>query len=417
MTTYHTDLQACRRLMRGGSKSFFAASLVLPPRVRAPATALYAFCRVADDAIDLSEQPAQALDGLRQRLDAVYAGTPQAIVADRALARVVERFAIPRSLPDALLEGFAWDAEGRRYESLEAVHDYAARVAGAVGAMMALVMETREPRALARACELGVAMQLTNIARDVGEDARKGRLQQRQQRRIAHLHAAAARHVGRVRHQCRHRAPAVVGVVRHRQHRVDGTRLEQALGQAGRDAAPLRTGAGCGEARAQHAAQRAEVQLAGPARVARPPVHTRFEARVVGGDELAGTAAAVRVAAARDAAIGAQRSVRRGGGDQGRQGVTSHRACLHARPCRAPPSRGPCGSSAAATSRRRARRRRPSQPRRRSAAGAIPCGASPTASHRLRLRAAALALAEALEQVEHAQRALVEGAARQDAGG
>jgi len=172
----HDDLPACRALMRGGSKSFFAASLVLPPRVRAPATALYAFCRVADDAIDLSDEPARALAGLQQRLDAIYAGAPQALAADRALATVVERFQIPRPLLDALLEGFAWDAQGRAYETIEAVHDYAARVAGTVGAMMALVMETREPRALARACELGVAMQLTNIARDVGEDARKGRL-------------------------------------------------------------------------------------------------------------------------------------------------------------------------------------------------------------------------------------------------
>jgi phytoene synthase len=166
------DLQACRTLMRGGSKSFFVASLALPQRVRAPATALYAFCRVADDAIDTSAEPARALDQLRGRLDAIYAGRPGAEVADRALARVVDDKRLPRALLDALLEGFAWDAEGRRYETLEALHGYGARVAGTVGAMM----ETRDACALARACELGVAMQLTNIARDVGEDARNGRL-------------------------------------------------------------------------------------------------------------------------------------------------------------------------------------------------------------------------------------------------
>jgi 15-cis-phytoene synthase len=172
----HADLDACRELMRGGSKSFFMASLVLPKRVRAPATALYAFCRVADDAIDNSSEPARALVGLRSRLDAIYAGAPGPAVADRALAQVVSDKELPRTLLDALLEGFAWDAEGRRYETLEDLHAYAARVAGTVGAMMALVMETRDPSALARACELGVAMQLTNIARDVGEDARNGRL-------------------------------------------------------------------------------------------------------------------------------------------------------------------------------------------------------------------------------------------------
>ncbi len=170
------EQEACRDMMRGGSKSFFLASMALPSRVRAPATALYAFCRVADDAIDTSAEPARALLQLRARLDAIYLGTPGADVADRALAQVVEAKRLPRSLLDALLEGFAWDAEGRRYETLEDLHAYAARVAGTVGAMMALVMETRDPRALARACELGVAMQLTNIARDVGEDARNKRL-------------------------------------------------------------------------------------------------------------------------------------------------------------------------------------------------------------------------------------------------
>ena len=170
------DLQACRKLMRGGSKSFFAASLLLPARVCAPASALYAFCRLADDAIDLGQDPAAEMAGLRRRLDAIYQGRPEAIDADRALAHVVHRFGIPRLLLDALLEGFLWDATGRHYETLEDVMDYGARVAGTVGAMMALVMGASSPRALARACELGVAMQLTNIARDVGEDARNGRL-------------------------------------------------------------------------------------------------------------------------------------------------------------------------------------------------------------------------------------------------
>lgn len=171
------DLQACVALMRTGSKTFFAASRLLPQRVRASSIALYAFCRVADDMVDggaYSLSEAMAL--LAQRLDAVYVGAPQDHVEDRALAIVVQRHQLPRALLDALLDGFAWDAEGRRYETLEDVHDYGARVAGSVGAMMCWIMGVRSPQALARACELGVAMQLTNIARDVGEDARNGRL-------------------------------------------------------------------------------------------------------------------------------------------------------------------------------------------------------------------------------------------------
>jgi 15-cis-phytoene synthase len=170
------DPRGLRTLMRGGSKTFFAASLMLPSRVRRPATALYAFCRLADDAIDLGHDPHAEMRGLQQRLDALYAGRPGAEQADRALAAVVQRFAIPRALFDGLLEGFLWDAQGRRYDSLTEVQAYGARVAGTVGAMMALVMGVRSAEALARACELGVAMQLTNIARDVGEDARNGRL-------------------------------------------------------------------------------------------------------------------------------------------------------------------------------------------------------------------------------------------------
>jgi len=170
------DLSACRALMRGGSKSFFAASLLLPARLRAPATALYAFCRLADDAIDMGSDARAAMRDLQARLDAIYTGRPGTLDADRALAYVVHRFSVPRALLDALLEGFLWDAQGRRYDTLDDVEDYGARVAGTVGAMMALIMDTRTETALARACELGVAMQLTNIARDIGEDARNGRL-------------------------------------------------------------------------------------------------------------------------------------------------------------------------------------------------------------------------------------------------
>ena len=169
------DLAACRRLLRGGSRSFFLASLLLPRRVRDPASALYAFCRLADDAVDVGDD-AQAVGRMRERLALAYAGRPLPIPADRALAAMVAASAMPRALPEAMLEGFSWDAEGRAYEELSDVLAYAARVAGAVGAMMAVLMGARSAEQVARACDLGVAMQLSNIARDVGEDARAGRL-------------------------------------------------------------------------------------------------------------------------------------------------------------------------------------------------------------------------------------------------
>ena len=170
------DIAACSEMLRGGSRTFFAASKVLPRRVCEPAAALYAFCRLADDAVDLRGGDATALANLHVRLNRAFDGRPFPAPVDRALADTINRFAIPRALPLALLEGLAWDAEGRRYEDLATLIAYAVRVAGTVGMMMSILMGARTRNLLTHACDLGVAMQLTNIARDVGEDARAGRL-------------------------------------------------------------------------------------------------------------------------------------------------------------------------------------------------------------------------------------------------
>ena len=170
------DLEHCRAAIRTGSLSFHAASKLLPTRVRDPALALYAFCRLADDAVDEGTDKAGAVLSLGERLDRVYRGQPRNTPADRAFAAVVETHEMPRTLPEALLEGLAWDATGYRPQTFSQVLDYSARVASAVGAMMCVLMGVRDADRLARACDLGLAMQLTNIARDVGEDARAGRL-------------------------------------------------------------------------------------------------------------------------------------------------------------------------------------------------------------------------------------------------
>ncbi len=185
------DLAACKRLLANGSRTFLAASRLLPAAVREPACALYAFCRLADDEVDgqtgggaprtatdaqAVAAAAAAVQRLRARLADIYRGQPGDEAADRALAAVVRRYQIPAVLPEALIEGFEWDAAGRHYDTLHELQAYAARVAGTVGAMMALLMGVRSAAGLARACDLGVAMQLSNIARDVGEDARLGRL-------------------------------------------------------------------------------------------------------------------------------------------------------------------------------------------------------------------------------------------------
>ena len=174
--TAASDLEACRAAIRTGSLSFHAASRVLPARVRDPAFVLYAFCRLADDAVDEGQDPVAAVLHLQDRLDRAYGGRPFDAAVDRAFARLIEDTGLPRALPEALLEGLAWDAAGKRCETFSQVLDYSARVAAVVGVMMCVLMRVRDRHRLARACDLGLAMQLTNIARDVGEDARNGRI-------------------------------------------------------------------------------------------------------------------------------------------------------------------------------------------------------------------------------------------------
>lgn len=171
-----TDRERCAEAIRQGSKSFHTASKILPRRIREPAYALYAFCRLADDWVDDGPATEDSVDRLQARLDEIYNGNPANHFVDRAFAGVVRQFDMPKCLPEGLIEGLRWDVEGRIYETLDDLLEYAARVAAAVGSMMTILMGERRQDVLARACDLGLAMQLTNIARDVGEDARNGRL-------------------------------------------------------------------------------------------------------------------------------------------------------------------------------------------------------------------------------------------------
>ena len=169
-------IEECRRIIKEGSKSFYFASLMLPAKMRIAATALYAFCRISDDIADEPEATLEAVERLRARIRKAYSGKPEEHAADYAFSEVVRYHEIPESVPMSMVEGFEWDVTGKRYETLSDVIDYSARVAGTVGVMMSIVMGRRLENTLARACDLGVSMQLINIARDVGEDARNGRV-------------------------------------------------------------------------------------------------------------------------------------------------------------------------------------------------------------------------------------------------
>lgn len=174
-------LSSCRESIAKNSKSFALASRVLGPDARDDAAVVYAFCRRADDAIDLAhahEQP-EALARLRAELDAVYSEDHPRLVDDpalRELARVVRKTRIPRAYLEELLQGMDMDVRAVRYESLDDLLHYCFRVAGTVGLMMCHVLGVSDARARKHAAHLGMGMQLTNICRDVLEDFERGRL-------------------------------------------------------------------------------------------------------------------------------------------------------------------------------------------------------------------------------------------------
>jgi len=169
-----------------GSKSFAAASRLFDPQTRDRACLLYAWCRAADDLADgqdmghgMSAVPdaLERLAMMRERTEAALAGQLSGIAAYDALALVVQECSIPARYPRDLIEGFALDAEGSEPGNEEALYRYCYHVAGAVGCMMAVIMGVRpdDEATLDRACDLGIAFQLANIARDVSEDAAAGR--------------------------------------------------------------------------------------------------------------------------------------------------------------------------------------------------------------------------------------------------
>jgi phytoene synthase len=176
-----------RRTIEKGSKSFALAARLFAPRTREGAILLYAWCRHCDDVTDeqvlgyRSEAPSAATAA--DRLAALEGETRRALAGEAvteppfaALREVVRRHHIPERYPLDHLKGFAWDVEGTSYETLDDCCRYCYHVAGVVGVMMAYVMGARDEDTLDRASDLGLAFQMTNIARDVMDDAAAGRV-------------------------------------------------------------------------------------------------------------------------------------------------------------------------------------------------------------------------------------------------
>ena len=170
-----------------GSKSFAAAARLFDRQTRDDAVMLYAWCRHCDDVIDgqtfghaqdpdFRQGQAERLRQLQEQTAAALASQTSGDPIFEALRRVVERNQIPHRHPQELLAGFAMDTAERHYATMNDTLDYCYHVAGVVGVMMAMIMGAHDSTVLDRASDLGIAFQLTNIARDVIDDARAGRV-------------------------------------------------------------------------------------------------------------------------------------------------------------------------------------------------------------------------------------------------
>jgi phytoene synthase len=164
----------CVEITRINSRSFYLSSQLLPFEKRMAVRALYAFCRTSDDTVDrATDDPARALAQWVARVHAPHPPADHPVLL--AWDDTVRRYAIPQSLVDELLAGIAMDLTFHRYETFEDLWLYCYRVASVVGLLSMHIIGHRDGAA-PYAVKLGVALQLTNILRDVGEDARRGRI-------------------------------------------------------------------------------------------------------------------------------------------------------------------------------------------------------------------------------------------------
>ncbi|TSA15274.1 MAG: squalene synthase HpnD [Betaproteobacteria bacterium] len=168
----------CQHKAAQSGSSFYYSFLFLPPPRRRAITALYAFCREVDDIVDECADTGVARTKLawwRQELARLYAGEPQHPVA-RALAPAIQPFGIKHEYLLEIIDGMEMDLNQNRYLDFANLEQYCHRVAGVVGLLAASIFGYRDERTLAYAHTLGLAFQLTNIIRDVGEDSRNGRI-------------------------------------------------------------------------------------------------------------------------------------------------------------------------------------------------------------------------------------------------
>ena len=173
-----TPDEYCQQKAAQSGSSFYYSFLFLPPDRRRAITALYAFCREVDDAVDECNDPQLAhakLGWWRREVVGLYQGAAQHPVT-HALQGAVTQFNLPQEHLQEIIDGMEMDLSQNRYLDYKGLQQYCHRAAGVVGLLAAQIFGYQDRQTLEYAHELGVAFQLTNIIRDVGEDARRGRI-------------------------------------------------------------------------------------------------------------------------------------------------------------------------------------------------------------------------------------------------
>lgn len=177
----------CRQISRQHAKTFYLASMFLPKEQQKPIFAIYALLRTVDDIVDMAEEKlekglissdeiSKMLEGWKSRLKACYAGNVINDPIMMAWQDTLKSHTIPIELPLDLMDGVAMDIEFKPFDTFEELYVYCYKVAAVVGLMTSEIFGYSDKRALEHAIELGIAMQLTNILRDIGEDVDRGRI-------------------------------------------------------------------------------------------------------------------------------------------------------------------------------------------------------------------------------------------------
>ncbi len=177
----------CKNISRHHAKTFYLASLFLPKKQQNPIFAIYALLRTVDDVVDMAEDKlkdglitsdeiSMMLESWKSRLKACYAGNVDNDPIMMAWQDTLKSYAIPIDLPLDLMDGVAMDIEFKPFETFEELYVYCYKVAAVVGLMTSEIFGYSDKQALEHAIELGIAMQLTNILRDIGEDVDRGRI-------------------------------------------------------------------------------------------------------------------------------------------------------------------------------------------------------------------------------------------------